>query len=84
MKIIILLVFMIKLKYSVTETRIFGADRYIEIRAMFPGRQKGRKRTKEKKYGMTTEKYRREIEERIFLEIYWPFRTCKSAAERIR
>lgn len=72
------------IKYSVTGTNIFVAGRYIKVRVMFPGRQKERKRTKEEKYGMTTEKYQREIEERIFLEIYWPFRACKSAAEHIR
>lgn len=44
---------MIKLKYSVTGTNIFVAGRYIKVRAMFPGRQKERKRTKEEKYGMT-------------------------------
>lgn len=60
-----MLIFILKLKYLINGTRIFGAGRYIEMRAIFPETHKRKKGTD----GMTTEKYQREIEEDIFRDL---------------
>lgn len=61
------------------------AERVIKSKGVvFRTARRSKETEKKKQDGITTEKYWREIEERVFLAIYWPFRACKSAAERIR